>query len=169
MIYKIGFYTGLCWSASFLLAMLSLTQPVFGLTGNIVGLASIFVAGWLLRAMQMTDDAGAQPWAVHRRWRMALRAQMLAAVLCLFVQYMYFRYADNGRFMASMAKMYENPQYSEMMRQLVPGSSPQGVLDMFSQITLNDLALNFMVINAFLAIILSIPTAFVARVRPKAG
>lgn len=165
--YKIGFYTGLCWSASFLLAMLSLTQPVFGLTGNLVGLASILVAGWLLRAMQMTDDADAQPWGVHRRWRMSLQAQMLAAVLCLFVQYMYFRYVDNGHFMASLVDIYSNPQYGEMMQQLVPGSKPQEVLDTFYKITLNELALNFFVINSFFAIILSIPTAIVARVKPK--
>lgn len=165
--YKIGFYTGLCWSASFLLAMLSLTQPVFGLTGNLVGLASILVAGWLLRAMQVTNDADAQPWGVHRRWRMSLQAQMLAAVLCLFVQYMYFRYVDNGRFLASLADIYSNPQYNEMMQQLMPGSKPQEVLEAFSNITLNELALNFFVINSFFAIILSIPTAIVARVKPK--
>lgn len=167
VMYKIGFYTGLCWSASFLLAMLSLTQPVFGLTGNLVGLASILVAGWMLRAMQMTDSADAQPWGVHRRWRMSLHVQMLAAVLCLFVQYMYFRYVDNGRFLTSLADIYYSPQYSEMMQQLMPDSKPQDVLDAFSKITLNELALNFFVVTSFLAIILSIPTAIVARVKSK--
>lgn len=169
MMYKIGFYTGLCWSASFLLAMLSLTQPVFGLTGNLVGVASIVVAGWMLRAMQMADGAGAQPWGVHRRWRMSLRVQLLAAVLCLFVQYVYFRYVDNGHFLSALADMYTDPQYSDMMSKLMQETNPKEVLEVFSHITLNELALNFMVVNAFFAIILSIPTAIVARVRPKAG
>ncbi len=165
MIYKVGFYTGLCWSGSFLLAMLSLTQPVFGLTGNLLGIASIFVAGWQLRAMQMTEGTDAQPWGVHRRWRMSLQAQMLAGVLCLFVQYIYFRYVDNGRFLTSITDMYSNPQFGEMMQQMMPGSNPQDVLDAFSGITINALALNFLVINSLFAIILSIPTAIVARKR----
>lgn len=165
--YKIGFYTGLCWSASFLLAMLSLTQPVFGLTGNLLGLASILVAGWMLRAMQMAEGTGAQPWGVHRRWRMSLRAQLLAAVLCLFVQYMYFRYVDNGHFLTAITAMYANPQYSELMKQMVPDGNPQELVDTFANVTLNELALNFMVVNSLFAIILSIPTAIAARVRAK--
>ena len=165
--YKIGFYTGLCWSASFLLVMLSLKQPVFGLTGNLLGLASILVAGWQLRMMQVTDAGKIQPWVRLQRWRMSLRAQLLAGVLCMFVQYMYFRYFDNGHFLSALTDMYTNPQYDDLMKQLMPDSKPQNVLDSFSKITLNELALNFMVINSFFAIILSIPTAIVARVRPK--
>ncbi len=165
MIYKIGFYTGLCWSGSFLLAMLSLTQPVFGFTGNLLGVASIFVAGWQLRAMQEAGGAQAQPWGVRRRWRMSLQAQLLAAVLCLFVQCIYFRYVDGGRFLASITEMYSNPQFVEMMQQMSPGSKSQDVLDAFSGITLNTVAQNFLLVNSFFAIILSIPTAFVARVR----
>ncbi len=165
MIYKIGFYTGLCWGGSFLLAMLSLTQPVYGLTGNFLGIASVFVAGWQLRAVQTTNNDGAQPWGVHRRWRMSLQTQMLAGVLCLFVQYMYFRYVDNGRFLTSLTDMYSNPQYSDMMRQMIPDSNPQDFVNAFSEITLNTLALNFLVVNSFFAIVLSIPTAFVAKVR----
>ncbi len=145
--------------------MLSLTQPVFGLTGNFLGIASIFVAGWQLRAMQMNDGADAQSWPVHRRWRMSLQAQMLAGVLCLFVQYIYFRYMDNGRFLTSLTDMYGNPQFGEMMQQMMPGSNPREVLKAFSSITLNALALNFLVVNSFFAIILSIPTAIVARKR----
>lgn len=163
--YKIGFYTGLCWSASFLLAMLSLKQPALGFTGNLLGLASFLVAGWQLRAMQM-NDVDAQPWGVHRRWRMSLQAQMLAAVLCLFVQYMYFRYVDNGLFMTALADMYDNPQTAELMQQMMPGkNSKQMLLEQLSQLTLNQLAVNFMLVNAMFAIILSIPTAIVARVK----
>ena len=53
------------------------------------------------------------------------------------------------------------------MKQAVPEYKPQDVLDLLSQITLRDLAINFLVLNSFLAIVLSIPTAFVAAVRKK--
>ncbi len=166
MIYKVGFYTGLCWSGSFLLAMFSLSQPMFGLTGNLLGLASIWVAGWMLRKVQAEDHAS-EPWGVSQRWRMSLKAQMLAAVLCLFVQYMYFRYIDNGHFLSAAIEMYSQPEYAEMLQQMAPGSKPQDILDAFSAIPLNLLALNFLLINSLFAIVLSIPTAFVARMKDK--
>lgn len=164
---KIGFYTGLCWSASFLLAMLSLTQPAWGFAGNLLGVLSIWVAGVQLRAAQASMPKEEEPWGVRHRWHKSLQVHLLAALLCTFVQYMYFRYVDNGRMLTALTEVYTNPEYTELMKQAVPGYKPQDVLDLLSQITLRDLAINFLVLNSFLAIVLSIPTAFVAAVRKK--
>jgi hypothetical protein len=49
----------------------------------------------------------------------------------------------------------------------MPEYKPQDVLNLLSQITLRDLAINFMLMNSFLAIVLSLPTAFVARFRKQ--
>ena len=164
---KIGFYTGLCWSASFLLAMLSLTQPAWGFAGNLLGVLSIWVAGVQLRAAQESMPKEEESWGVRHRWHKSLQVQLLAALLCTFVQYMYFRYVDNGRMLTALTEVYTNPEYTELMKQAVPEYKPQDVLDLLSQITLRDLAINFLVLNSFLAIVLSIPTAFVAAVRKK--
>lgn len=164
---KIGFYTGLCWSASFLLAMLSLTQPAWGFAGNLLGVLSIWVAGVQLRAAQESMSKEEEPWGVRQRWHKSLQVQLLAALLCTFVQYMYFRYVDNGRMLTALTEVYTNPEYTELMKQAVPEYKPQDVLDLLSQITLRDLAINFLVLNSFLAIVLSIPTAFVAALRKK--
>lgn len=164
---KIGFYTGLCWSASFLLAMLSLTQPAWGFAGNLLGVLSIWVAGVQLRAAQESMPKEEEPWGVRHRWHKSLQVQLLAALLCTFVQYMYFRHVDNGRMLTALTEVYTNPEYTELMKQAVPEYKPQDVLDLLSQITLRDLAINFLVLNSFLAIVLSIPTAFVAAVRKK--
>ena len=165
MISKIGFFTGLCWSASFILAMLSLTNPSWGLAGNFLGVLSIWVAGVQLRAAQMLIAADNQLWGVRQRWHKSLQVQLLAALLCNFVQYVYFRFLDNGRMLTVLTEVYTSPEYAELMKGAVPDFTPQQVLEMLSQISLTELALNFLIINALLAIVLSIPTAFVARLK----
>lgn len=160
---RIGFYTGLCWSASFILAMLSLTQPVWGFAGNLLGIASIWVAGWQLRVWQMKNTDKDHLWGVRQRWHKSLLVQMLAALLCTFVQYLYFRYMDNGEMMSILTELYSNPANVETLKQMVPEYDPKEVVTLLTQITLRDLTFNLLVVNAMLALVLSIPTAFVAR------
>lgn len=165
MISKIGFFTGLCWSASFVLAMLSLTQPVWGFAGNFLGVLSIWVAGVQLRVFQQMPSEKSQPWGIRARWHKSLVVQLLAAVLCTFVQYLYFRYFDNGRMLTALTELYTNPVYTDAMKEAMPEYNPQEVIDLLSKITFTDLTFTFMVMNSFLAIVISIPTAFVARVK----
>lgn len=165
MISKIGFFTGLCWSASFILAMLSLTNPSWGFAGNFLGVLSIWVAGVQLRAAQMPLATDNQLWGVRQRWHKSLQVQLLAGLLCTFMQYVYFRFFDNGRMLTVLTEVYTSPEYTELIKEAVPDFTPQQVLEMLSQISLTELALNFLIINAFLAIVLSIPTAFVARLK----
>ena len=66
-----------------------------------------------------------------------------------------------------LTEVYTNPEYTELMKQAMPKYKPQDVLNLLSQITLRDLAINFMLMNSFLAILLSLPTAFVARFRKQ--
>ena len=164
---KIGFYTGLCWSASFILAMLSLTQPAWGFAGNFLGVLSIWVEGVQLRAAQTSMPKDEAYWGVRQRWHKSLQVQLLAALVCTFAQYIYFRYVDNGRMLTVLTEVYTNPEFAELMKQAMPEYKPQDILDMLSQITLRDLAINFMLMNSFLAIVLSLPTAFVARLRKQ--
>ena len=94
-------------------------------------------------------------------------APALAAFVCTFVQYIYFRYVDNGRMLTALTEVYMNPEYTELMKQAMPEYKPQDVLNLLSDISLRDLTVNFMLMNSFLAIVLSIPTAFVARFRKQ--
>lgn len=169
MLSKIGFYTGLCWSLSFILVMLSLTQPAWGFAGQLLGIGSIWVAGWQLRMWQaaaVKEDASAL-WGVRQRWHMSLYAQLLAALLCTCVQYLYFRYVDNGEMLRVMTDVYTNPANAEALKQMMPEFDPKETIAMLSQISLRELTLNFMVMNAFVALMLSLPTAMVARQRKK--
>ena len=80
-------------------------------------------------------------------------------------EYVYFRYVDNGRMLTALTEVYTNPQYTDLLKQSMPEFKPQDILDVFSQITLTDLTINFLLVNSFLAIVLSLPTAFVARLK----
>ena len=120
-----------------------------------------------MRAAQASMPKEETPWGVRQRWHKSLQVQLLAALVCTFVQYIYFRYVDNGRMLTVLTEVYTNPEYTELMKQAMPEYKPQDVLNLLSQITLRDLAVNFMLMNSFLAIVLSLPTAFVARFRKQ--
>ena len=67
--------------------------------------------------------------------------------------------------LTSMTEIYSDPANIEALKQMVPDYKPEDMIAMLSQITFSQLTLNFLVINSFLAIVLSLPTAFVARVK----
>ena len=155
---KTGFYTGICWSISFLITAYSLGKPGMGLAGEIIGLMSIWVAGIQLRAQDIQG--------IRRRWHRSLAVQLLAAVLCTFVQYIFFRYMDGGTFVQSIFDFYGNPENKALIEHQYPSVNVQEVLNSFRTIELSQLILSFLIMNSFIAILLSIPTMFVARPRP---
>lgn len=155
---RIGFYTGVCWSISFLITAYSIGKPGLGLAGEIVGLLSIWVAGIQLRAHEIQG--------IRRRWHRSLAVQLLAAVLCTFVQYIFFRYMDGGAFVQTILDFYGNPENKALIEHQYPGVNVQEVLDSFRNIELSQLIMSFLIMNSLIAILLSIPTMFVARPRP---
>ncbi|MBO7347838.1 MAG: DUF4199 domain-containing protein [Bacteroidaceae bacterium] len=156
---RIGFFTGICWSISFLITAYSLGKPGMGLAGEIIGLMSIWVAGIQLRTQNIRGT--------RRRWHRSLAVQLLAAVLCTFVQYIFFRYMDGGTFVQTILDFYGNPENKAVIEQQYPGVNVQEVLSAFSTIELSQLIMSFLIMNSLIAILLSIPTMFVAR--PRSG
>ena len=159
MMSKIGFYTGICWSISFLISAYSMSHPGWGFAGEILGLLSVWVAGVQLR---MLDIHG-----IRRRWHKSLTVQLLAAVLCTFVQYIFFRYVDGGRFMQAILDFYANPENRAIIEQQYPGIDVHEVLKSFSTIEISQLVMSFLIMNSLIAVLLSIPTMIVSRPRAE--
>lgn len=120
---------------------------------------SIWVAGIQLRTQNIRGT--------RRRWHRSLTVQLLAAVLCTFVQYIFFRYMDGGTFVQTILDFYGNPEDKAVIEQQYPGVNVQEVLSAFSTIELSQLIMSFLIMNSLIAILLSIPTMFVAR--PRSG
>lgn len=159
MIQKIGLYTGLVWSGSFIFTMLSLTQPGWGFAGNLLGIATIWVAGIQLRNIQDT------PWSLHQRWRKSLSVHALAALLCTFVQLIYLRFIDGGTMVDSIVRLYQTPDIADAIKKSMPDFDIEQTIGLLNNITLSELMGQMLMMNAFFAILLSIPTAVVAKVR----
>ncbi len=130
-----------------------------GLAGEIIGLMSIWVAGMQLRTHNLQG--------IRQRWHRSLMVQLLAAVLCTFVQYIYFRYMDGGTFVQTIFDFYSNPENKTVIEQQYPGVNVQEVLKALCTIELSQLIMSFLIMNSLIAVLLSIPTMFVAR--PRSG
>lgn len=130
-----------------------------GLAGEIIGLMSIWVAGMQLRTHNLQG--------IRLRWHRSLMVQLLAAVLCTFVQYIYFRYMDGGTFVQTIFDFYSNPENKAVIEQQYPGVNVQEVLKALCTIELSQLIMSFLIMNSLIAVLLSIPTMFVAR--PRSG
>lgn len=130
-----------------------------GLAGEIIGLMSIWVAGMQLRTHNLQG--------IRQRWHRSLMVQLLAAVLCTFVQYIYFRYMDGGTFVQTIFDFYSNPENKAVIEQQYPGVNVQEVLKALCTIELSQLIMSFLIMNSLIAVLLSIPTMFVAR--PRSG
>ena len=137
----------------------SLGKPGMGLAGEIIGLMSIWVAGMQLRTHNLQG--------IRQRWHRSLMVQLLAAVLCTFVQYIYFRYMDGGTFVQTIFDFYSNPENKAVIEQQYPGVNVQEVLKALCTIELSQLIMSFLIMNSLIAVLLSIPTMFVAR--PRSG
>ena len=161
MIQKIGLYTGLAWAGSFVFTMLSLTQPGWGLAGNLLGVSTIWVAGLQLR------NAQEQPWSLHQRWRKSLSVHALAVLVCTFVQLLYFRFIDGGTLIESIVQLYQTPEIADALRKTMPELDIEQTVSLLSSLTLSELMGQILMMNAFLAILLSIPTTIVATRRTQ--
>lgn len=74
---------------------------------------------------------------------------------------------DGGTFVQTILDFYGNPENKAVIEQQYPGVNVQEVLSAFSTIELSQLIMSFLIMNSLIAILLSIPTMFVAR--PRSG
>jgi|LAHS01.1.fsa_nt_gb hypothetical protein len=156
-----GLIVLLLWVASFAATILMPQMP----WGNLLALATPFVVYWRLAGFR--DYALGGSISFWRAFAYSWYTLFYASLLFCIVQYVYFRFLDNGRFfdiMNSGLRMLE-PIYKEQ------GLSVQELKDSMSLLqTLKPIQLAFVVLtqNIFIAVLLSLPIALIGR-RKKNG
>lgn len=159
-----GAIVGLCWILSFLSYMGGLTTPFLADIGLILGIASIFVAGNIIRFYHNAR----QELTFGRAWWMAIVLYLCATLLTAVVQYIYFRYVDHGTLAQTYEQMLTAPEYQEMLRKMLPqgeGNSNmiEDIINLLYTITPIQMTFQLLFYNLFLSLVLSLPTAFLGR------
>ncbi len=152
-----GLIIGVMWCIAFACSMYSSDNVLLGHLGNLVALFSLFVEVRQLKLFQMRI----LPLNGVRRFGMAMQINFCAVLLTTMGQYIYFRFLDNGHMMNSLTKLFNMPEYQDMLGKMMPGTSSEELLKMFSQISIGDLLTSLITLNLFAALVVSmLATAF---------
>lgn len=164
-----GAWVGLVWIVSFACFIAGLARPGFSLICILTGIASVFVAGRLVKNFRrQTADIGfGMAWWMS--WMMFIYASLLMAA----AQYVYFRYMDNGFVPDTYAALMQQPEVEKALQNMGNG---QNYRELVEQTILTwrttspiELTIEFLISNTFLGTLLSIPVAAIGCMGKVAG
>lgn len=163
-----GAVVGALWIISFACFIGGLHYPLLSNFSLLIGLASLFVTGALIRKFSRTVF----PVKFSQAAWMTIQIYMYASLLMAAAQFIYFRFLDNGFLVSTYETLFQSPEYQQLLQQLLPGISNQTqaideVIGMLYTITPIQLTFNFLIYNVFLGFILAIPTGYFASRKNK--
>lgn len=158
-----GAIVGIFWIISFACFIGGLHYPIISNFSLLIGLASLFVTGALLRKFGRTVF----PLKFSQAAWMTIQIYLYASLLMAAAQFIYFRFLDNGFLVSTYEALFKSSEYQQLLQQLLPGLNNQTeaideVIGMLYTITPIQLTFNFLIYNVFLGFILAIPTGFFA-------
>ena len=69
--------------------------------------------------------------------------------------------------MTALTNLYSNPEYASLMSENIKDYDPSLVISTLQNMTLGQLTMEFLILNSFIALVLSLPTMLVAKTRDK--
>jgi len=153
-----GLLLGLFWTASFALTMMS-PQSVLG---NMLALSTPFFMGW--RLCKFRDNALDGVISFRRGLAYCVYSVLYASIVFAFVQYVYFRFLDNGNFMSIMNNGVT--AIEEIYKQQnIDTTELKKAVESMSQVTPIEWTFVLMMQNIFLGALLSLPVAAICTKR----
>lgn len=155
-----GAVVGIVCSLSFLCMMYAGNSPLLGATGNALGLFALWKAGRQIRKFRLTVS----PIGFGKACYMAILTYLFAILVVAVVQYIYFRFLDEGRMVAQVEQLLTLPEYHKMLVQMAGTEDIEShltsTLDMMRNPT--QMTIQLLSTNLFLSLLLTIPTALIA-------
>lgn len=157
-----GAIMALIWTASFAFTLLSPQLP----WGSLLAIATPFVIGW--RLIRFRNYALGGVISFRRALAYSCYTFFYASVLFAVVQYLYFKFLDQGVLMQLM---------NDTAQVLLPVYKAQGLqetdireaISMFGSLTPIQLTFMFMMQNIFIGLLLSLPIAAVCTRKNRYG
>ena len=151
---------GVMWSASFLCTMYGTERPLLSMLSTALAIISIFML-----YKQLTNYRKLFPSV---SWLHILRLSfvtcLLAGLLTDAAQYLYFLFLDNGRFLSMLGNAFQNEEYREVWKQLMPDVNLSEMQKMIQSMSVRDIMLQF----AFYNLLLALPVSLIAALPVRA-
>lgn len=156
-----GAWVGALWIASFCCYMGGLSQPWLANIGLFIGFFSLIFTGILLRGFRRS----VAPLSFLRAWWMGWLCFLYASLLTAAVQYVYFRFVDNGRLINAYTTLFEQPENRQLLAAMMPGEDADmaigQVLELLGSLSPIEITVEWMIYNIFLGFILAVPVALI--------
>ena len=150
---------GLMWAASFLCTMYGAERPLLSMLSTALGIISIYTL-----YKQLTNYRKLYPsvsW-LHT-FRLSLVTCLLAGLLTDAVQYLYFLFLDNGRLLSVLGNAFQNEEYREAWKQMMPEVNLDEMQKTIQSLTVRDIMLQLVFYNIVLALPISLLAALPVR------
>ncbi len=156
-----GMIVGLICSASFLCSMHGFDAALLGQAGNVLGLIAFISAGALIR--QYGRKMGRLTFG--RSCYMAFLTYVFAIMVTAVVQYIYFRFMDDGQLAGQVQQIIQMPEYRQWLQQMAGEEDVDKLLHESLQFMYNPerMTLQLVWMNLLLALLLMVPTALLGR------
>ena len=163
-----GTFVGLMWVTSFACYIGGFSAPFLSTLCLFLGITSPLLAIYL--GKRFRRDACEGFISFGRALWFALLMFFYATLLTTIVQYIYFRFIDNGFLFSAFETLLQQPEVKESLNSMLSTMELENVTDILSSITPSQLTFNMLTFNMFAGMILSFPVALaVMRRLPQGG
>jgi len=160
-----GVWVAIFWAASFACFVGSFTYPALATSVLLIGAVSVVFAA--MRVRRYRDDVRDGVLSFRRGFLYSMLIYLHAALLFAMVQYVYFRFLDNG-FIANYRDLVSTDDFKQMAQGF--GLSEvdwKVVLENLASLRPIDLALQFFTTNVFMGFFISVPVALIMMRNPN--
>ena len=151
----------LVWTLSLACMVGYFSHPSLGTLSSLSAMSTPFLAYHLTRRFR--DKVRDGILSFMRALAYSLHIFFYASVLFALVQYVYFAYIDGGYLFEQYRQMFASAEGEAVLQAY--GITESELLEVFTSLTPIELGLQFMTVNIFVGIVLSLPVALLVRRR----
>ena len=149
------------WLMSFVCYLYGLRMAGLGLVAMILAFMTPFLSYRLLRRFR--DEGLNGVISFGRGWLYVVFQFFYAGLLFAIIQFLYFTFLDKGYFMDALSEMFSAAESQEAMKLMGLGGSIDEALEMYKSMRPIDLALNILMSNMLVGMLLGVPIAAFAK------
>ncbi|MBQ8702079.1 MAG: DUF4199 domain-containing protein [Prevotella sp.] len=158
-----GAIMGALWVISFASFVLSFSYPVLGTCSLILGIVSLVLNIMRLRAFRNEILEGAISF--RRAFFYSMLTYLYASIILVLAQLIYFKFIDHGTLMGQYLTLLSSDNLRQALMQAygITDKELSQAVSMLRAMRPTDIALQFFMMNLFMGVVISLPTALFIR------
>lgn len=161
-----GAVLGILWVISFACFIGQFSVPELGFVSMAVGVGSLVMVPFRLRRFR--DSVLGGTLSFTRGVGYCMFVFFYASLLMAAAQFVYFQFLDHGFLLSQYAKMASSPEFKAMLQVYgVRNEEMKMMIDNLGALRPIDIALQFLTINIFLGLFISLPSAVMMMRSPR--